>query len=63
MELLLVKVMKTNMETITISQEGLKKLVNRTSGMTSEYKREVIEALFEAQRAITEGDVNSLMKN
>jgi len=51
------------METITISQEGLKKLVNRTSGMTSEYKREVIEALFEAQRAITEGDVNSLMKN
>ena len=43
------------METITLTKEGLERIVNKTSGTTGAYRQKLINDLFEAQKAITNG--------
>ena len=43
------------METITLTKEGLQRIINRTSGMGLWYKQQIIDDLFEAQKEISEG--------
>lgn len=43
------------METITLTKEGLERLVNKTSGTTWEYRQNLINELFKAQEAISNG--------
>ncbi len=44
------------METVSFTKEGLITFTSKTSGVTREYKKKLIDDLFEAQKAISEGE-------
>ncbi len=43
------------MKTITLTKDGLERIVYSTSGMTVAYKQKLIDDLFEAQSLISDG--------
>lgn len=41
--------------TITLTRDGLERIVNKLNGTTHQYKEEIIGGLFSAQEAIIKG--------